>query len=215
MAVVDANEPTMLVRRGYDAVSHLYRRDDDCPDEYLPWLATLHQRLPAHADVLDLGCGCGIPVAKTLTQDGHRVTGVDLSEVQINRARHLVPPATFLHADATQIGFPDQVFDAVVCLYTLIHLPLDTQPRLISHIASWLRPGGWLLATTGAQAWTGTEDNWLGGTTAMWWSHADATTYRNWITHAGLDIESEHFVPEADSGHELFWARKPVDPTSP
>ena len=32
---------------------------------------------------------------------------------------------------------------------------------------------------------------------------------------AGLDIESEQFVPEADNGHELFWTRKPVDPTSP
>jgi hypothetical protein len=42
----------------------------------------------------------------------------------------------------------------------------------------------------------------------MWWSHADAATYREWITQAGLRIESEHFVPEADSGHQLFWARR-------
>ena len=215
MTIVDNDDPTTLVRRGYDAVSHRYRRDDDYPDEYRPWLATLHQRLPVPADVLDLGCGCGIPVAKTLTQRGHRVTGVDLSDVQITRARHLVPHATFWRADATQIGFPDRVFDAVVCLYTLIHLPLDSQPRLISRIASWLRPGGWLLATTGAQAWTGTQDNWLGSTTTMWWSHADATTYHAWITRAGLHIQSEHFVPEADSGHHLFWARKPVDPPPP
>ena len=40
------------------------------------------------------------------------------------------------------------------------------------------------------------------------WSHADALTYRDWITRAGLDVESEHFVPENDSGHELFWARR-------
>jgi len=206
MTLVDANDPTAVVRRGYDAVSRLYRRDDDCPDEYTPWLATLHQRLPARASVLDLGCGCGIPVARALAERGHRLIGVDLSEIQINRARHLVPQATFLHADATQISFPDGVFDAVVCLYTLIHMPLDAQPRLISRIAWWLRPGGWLLATTGAQAWTGSEDNWLGGTATMWWSHADAATYRDWIAQAGLHIASEHFVQEADSGHELFWA---------
>ena len=47
----------------------------------------------------------------------------------------------------------------------------------------------------------------------MWWSHIAATTYRGWITNAGLDIESEHLVPEANSGHQLFWTRrKPVDP---
>ncbi len=72
---MDANESTAVVRRGYDALSHLYRGDDDCPAEYAPWLASLQQRLPAHADVLDLGCGCGVPVARALAEAGHRVTG--------------------------------------------------------------------------------------------------------------------------------------------
>lgn len=206
---MNAPDPAEVVRRGYDAVSHLYRRDCDDPAEYAPWLTTLRRRLPASASVLDLGCGCGIPVARTLADNGHHVIGVDLSEVQVNRARQLVPRARFLRADATQITFPAQTFDAVVCLYTLIHMPIDAQPHLISRIATWLRPGGWLLATTGAQAWTGSEDNWLGGTATMWWSHADAATYRDWITQAGLHIESDDFVPEADSGHQLFWARRP------
>lgn len=201
-------DPTELVRHGYDTVSRRYRRDDDNPAEYTPWLTTLQRRLPGGANVLDLGCGCGIPVAKTLTDNGHHVTGVDLSAVQINRARHLVPQATFLHADATQVTFPDRAFDAIVCLYALIHMPLDAQPHLIRRIATWLRPGGLLLATTGAQAWTGVEDHWLGGAAAMWWSHADAATYRGWIAQAGLDIESEAFVPEAGGGHQLFWARR-------
>lgn len=205
---MNAPDPAELVRRGYDAVSHRYRRDGDHPAEYTPWLTTLQCWLPISASVLDLGCGCGIPVAKSLTDGGHHVTGVDISEVQINRARQLVPRATFLHADATQISFPEAAFDAVVCLYALIHMPIDAQPHLISRIATWLRPGGWLLATAGAQAWTGTEDNWLGGTATMWWSHADAATYRSWIIRAGLRIESEGFVPEADSGHQLFWARR-------
>jgi 2-polyprenyl-3-methyl-5-hydroxy-6-metoxy-1,4-benzoquinol methylase len=205
---VNAPDPTELVRRGYDAASYRYRRDDDNPTEYATWLTTLQQRLPTSATVLDLGCGCGIPVAKTLTENGHHVTGVDLSEVQIDRARRLVPQATFLHVDATQISFHDRAFDAVVCLYALIHMPLDAQPQLIGRIATWLRPSGLLLATTGAQEWTGAEDQWLGGDATMWWSHADAATYRDWITQAGLHIESEHFVPEANSGHQLFWARR-------
>ncbi len=206
---VDPHEPAELVRRGYNAVSYNYRGDDDDPAGYLPWLTTLEHRLPAAADVLDLGCGCGIPVAKTLAERGHHVTGVDISDVQIQRARHLVPTAAFLRADATEIAFPERSFDAVVSLYALIHMPLPAQPRLISRIAAWLRPGGWFLATTGAQAWTGTEDNWLGGTAAMWWSHGDATTYRDWLTRAGLHIDSEDFVPEGGSGHQLFWARRP------
>lgn len=43
----------------------------------------------------------------------------------------------------------------------------------------------------------------------MWWSHVDADTYRRWILQAGLRTESEEFVPEDNSGHQLFWARRP------
>jgi hypothetical protein len=57
-------------------------------------------------------------------------------------------------------------------------------------------------------AWTGTEDNWLGGPAAMWWSHADAGPYRSWISQAGLEITGQQFVPEGDGGHALFWARQ-------
>lgn len=199
-------DPVEIVRRGYDAVSHRYRRDDDAPAEYLDWLAALRRRLPDRARVLDLGCGNGVPVAKALAAAGHDVTGVDLSDVQVERARRLVPAATFRRADATEVAFPDSTFDAVVCLYALIHMPLDRQPPLLARIAGWLRPGGWLLATTGASAWTGAERGWLGGDATMWWSHADAATYRGWITDAGLRVEAEAFVPEGDGGHQLFWA---------
>ncbi len=43
----------------------------------------------------------------------------------------------------------------------------------------------------------------------MWWSHADTTTYRSWITHTGLIIQTEDFIPEGTSGHTLFLARRP------
>lgn len=134
---------------------------------------------------------------------------MDLSGVQIRRAHQLVPEATFLQADAISIAFPPAVFDAVVCLYALIHMPLAEQPGLITRIATWLRPAGWLLATTGHTAWTGTEDDWLGSGAPMWWSHADAVTYAAWLTDAGLVIEHQEFVPEGTGGHVLFWARQP------
>ena len=198
-----------VVRRGYDALSYHYRSDDAGDGQYAPWLADLHRRLPAAAAVLDLGCGCGVPVARFLADAGHHVTGVDISDVQIERARRLVPTGTFLRADATRLDLPPASFDAVVCLYALIHMPLADQPRLIREIAGWLRPGGELLATVGSTAWTGTDDNWLGGDTTMWWSHADAATYRSWLQEAGLTVTSEEFIPEGAGGHTLFRAVRP------
>src|SRR5262245_52786583 len=54
-----------------------------------------------------------------------RVTGVDISDVQVERARRFVPGAVFLRADATETDFPPGSFSAVVCLYALIHIPLE------------------------------------------------------------------------------------------
>jgi len=205
----DPRDPREMVRRGYDALSYRYRADDAAEGHYADWLTALRRRVPAGGAVLDLGCGAGVPVARALATDGLAVTGVDSSEVQIRRARRLVPRASFLLADVTRVRFPDGSFDAVVCLYTLIHLPLDEQPALLGRIAGWLRPGGWLLATTGQRAWTGTEDGWLGGSATMWWSHADAATYRGWLGRSGLEVTAQGFVPEGGGGHALFWARRP------
>jgi 2-polyprenyl-3-methyl-5-hydroxy-6-metoxy-1,4-benzoquinol methylase len=204
-----AGDESDLVRRGYDALSYHYRTDDAGEGRYAPWLADLKTRLPATGSVLDLGCGCGVPVARSLTAAGYAVTGVDISDVQIERARRLVPAGTFIRADATAIDFPPASFDAVVCLYALIHMPLAEQPRILRRAATWMRPSGWLLAVTGQSSWTGTLDNWLGGPAPMWWSHTDAATFRRWLEQAGLQITAQEFVPEGDSGHALFWACRP------
>jgi ubiquinone/menaquinone biosynthesis C-methylase UbiE len=202
-------DPKDLVRRGYDALSARYDEAYDSHAKYRRWLESLAARLEAGSRVLDLGCGSGVPVVRDLAAAGHHVTGVDFSETQIRRARERVPRADFIRADATSVDFPAESFDAVVSLYALIHIPLEEQPPLLTRIASWLRPGGWFLCSTGRNEWTGVDEDWLGSGVAMWWSHADAATNRGWITAGGLTVEQEEFVPEGGGGHALFWARRP------
>ena len=130
MGAVRGDDPTQLVRRGYDALSYRNRADDADDGNYGPWLAAFRARIPDGAAVLDLGCGNGIPVARHLAAAGRAVTGVDSSQVQIQRARRLVPAAIFLHADITSLTLSAAAFDIVVCLDALIHLPLEEQPAL-------------------------------------------------------------------------------------
>ncbi|GAB3458127.1 class I SAM-dependent methyltransferase [Streptomonospora sediminis] len=205
---MDIGDPKELVRRGYDALGLRYEQAYGVQGKYRPWIAELRRRIPAGSAVLDVGCGSGVPVAGTLAAAGHRVTGIDISEGQIRRAREQVPQAEFCCADAVTADFAPERFDAVVCLYALIHIPLAEQLPLLEKIAAWLRPGGWFVATTGHSAWTGVDEDWLGGGTAMWWSHADAATNRDWIGRAGMRVVREEFVPEGDGGHALFWARR-------
>src|SRR5919107_6151239 len=131
-------EPKEIVRRGYDALSYRYRGDAEAPAEYATWLGQLRERVPAGGAVLDLGCGCGVPLARDLAAGGYAVTGVDLSAVQVERARQLIPAARFLHADATQVRFPLSSLEAVISLYALTPLPLDEQPSLLGRIGAWL-----------------------------------------------------------------------------
>jgi hypothetical protein len=106
----------------------------------------------------------------------------------------------------TTLNLPERSVDAVVALYSLIHVPIDEQRPLLAAISTWLRPGGYLLAIVGAEAWTGTEDNWLEAGETMYWSHADADTYRLWLQEAGFELEFERFIEEEGGGHQLVLA---------
>ena len=170
-------------------------------------LAELEPLLRPGERVLDLGCGCGVPVAQRLARTCD-VTGVDISEVQIARARELVPAAHFLCVDMAALNFPEGSFEAIVSFFAVIHVPLDEQWPLFQRLAGWLTAGGHLLATVGHRAWTGTEEDWHGGT--MYWSHADRETSRDWLERLGLEVIAERYLPEGDGGHSAFLARKPA-----
>ena len=204
MTPVDARpatkDPRAIVREGYDRVSLAYRPDDSVYEGsgYSGWLGRVEPHLAPGVRVLDLGCGCGVPVSRHLAQR-FDVTGVDLSPVQIERARALVPGARFVCADMTAVDFDAGSFAAVVALFATIHVPVAEQRGLFVRIGRWIGPGGWLLVTLCHDAWTGTEDNWGGveGAT-MYWSNADLATSRAWLTEAGLVVAEEHQHVDSD-----------------
>jgi trans-aconitate methyltransferase len=208
----DASSQRDLVRRGYDAISVAYRSDDGRPasstsedvSRYAGWVEELASLLPSRAVVVDLGCGAGLPATRELTDRGLRVLGVDFSAVQLSRARHLVPAASLLQADMTALHLQHSRVDAVVSFYALIHVPLEDQRSLFPRIRSWLRPGGYLLAITGADRWSGI-DTYLGA--QMFWDVADTASYLRWLTTARLEPVWHRYIPEGDSGHSLILAR--------
>jgi SAM-dependent methyltransferase len=162
--------------------------------------------------VLDLGCGCGVPATATLAER-FLVTGVDISPVQIERATQLVPAARFLCQDITNAEFPPEGFAAIVSFFAIIHVPVEEQPGIFRKLSRWLRPGGYLMATVGVRAWTGTEDNWHGA--PMYWSHADRETYLSWLKEGGFDVLWTRFIPEGTSGHTLLLAKRAPNPRLP
>ena len=204
------NDPKAIVKRGYDMVSNAYRSDDFQLEGtgYEKCLNILTPYLKHACRILDWGCGCGVPVAKYLANN-YKVTGLDISEKQIKRARNLVPNADFICADMTKYNFEKNSFDSIISFYTIIHIPLEEQFSLLQKATEWLIESGFLMITVGSEAWTGSEDDWRGikGAT-MYWSHADRNTYEKWLVDLGYNIIEDVFIPEGNGGHNTFIAQR-------
>ena len=115
--------PKRLVEEGYDKVAHEYALlEDDAEWPRMRWLRKVLEGLPPGSAVLDLGCGSGDPADVEIAKS-HQVTGVDISQTQIELARQKVTAGHFIHGDLGSVDFPAASFEAVVSFYTLEHLP--------------------------------------------------------------------------------------------
>ncbi|MEU0740573.1 class I SAM-dependent methyltransferase [Streptomyces sp. NPDC006134] len=129
---------------------------DDEPDHGLrdtdvrrAWSGRLRSWLPARAgDVLDLGCGTG-SLSLLAAEQGHSVTGVDLSPVMLERARAKLAghDAVFLPGDAAVPPVGERRFDAVLVRHVLWTLP--GPGRALRHWRGLLRPAGRLILVEG------------------------------------------------------------------
>ncbi|MGH2616175.1 MAG: class I SAM-dependent methyltransferase [Thermomicrobiales bacterium] len=207
------DDPKQLVARSYDRIAERYAAWTGAvwDGDRAHYGSLLFDRLPEGATLLDLGCGPGVPTTRELARR-FAVTGVDVSGRNIALAREHVPQATFLQADMAALDFPAGSFDAVVAFYSLIHLPRDEHAALLRAIATWLRPGGLLVATMGASATeAGHEEDWLGA--PMYWSHFDSAANRALVAEAGLCLLEASESPTDEDGMPVtfLWivAQKP------
>jgi trans-aconitate methyltransferase len=191
----DAHE---LVRRGYDAIGAGYRDWAATVESPVArYLDRLEATLAPGSDVLDLGCGPGVPAASLARR--HRLMCVDTSAAQLELARAAVPGATFVQANMTEVELAPGSFDAVVALFSIQHLPSEEHPALFERIAGWLRPGGRFLGTLGVVEHPGVVDpDWLGA--PMYASSLGHERYLELLPELGLEPEYVAIEPQHEHG---------------
>ena len=196
----DRSEAKRVVESGYDRIAHRYMEWSDLkPSAVRTWfLKEVLDRLWPGSDVLELGCGSGLPVAKALAESHHYV-GVDISAVQLELAREQVPGATFLKGDFTTMDWPETSFDAVVSFYSFNHVPVGEQEPTIRRIFGWLRPGGYLCASlTGGHEFEEVEQDWLG--VPMFFAGVPLQTDERMLRDAGFELELSEVREEEEDG---------------
>ena len=205
-------ERKLAVAEGYDRIADVYLhwRERTPKQRITAYLDHVTEGLPHGARVLDLGCGAGVPYAAMLSER-FDVIGVDISRGQLAMARRLVPGAAFLRGDMSSLAFRPGAFDAIIALYSIIHVPREEHDPLFRSLYDLLRPGGRMLAVLGRDDWVGRESDWLVPGVEMYWSHFDAETNRRMVERAGFRLLDAQIEPDPLGGAHLFVvAEKPA-----
>jgi len=206
-----AHSPAEIVEAGYDlmAEEYLAYAAATIGDPRQRFLDELMSHLPDGSDVVDLGCGAGIPSTQALAQR-HSVLGVDISASQLRLAARHVPGAEFLKADFAELDLPSASCDAVTAFYSMTHVPREKHAQLLRRIASWLRPGGFVLLTLSARGETDGIHDFVG--VPMYFSGYGPDTNREMLLTAGFKVVADEIVsiqePDVEASFQWLLARR-------
>jgi cyclopropane fatty-acyl-phospholipid synthase-like methyltransferase len=159
--------------------------------------------------VLELGCGGGTRETRDLAER-FTLTGVDLSERQLERARARIPNAAFIRGDLTSIEFGEGSFDAVVSFYVFNHVPRELLPGVLERCLTWLTDGGYLMAVFGTSDLEGWTGDFLGA--PSFFSSYTPDVNRRLVAEAGFTVERDEVVeivePEGPVRFQWILARR-------
>lgn len=115
------------------------------------------KNLPVAANVLDLGCGFGVPLTATLISQGFSLYGIDASPVLLTELQQRFPQVlakcatveeadfrrnSFARAKVATVMSDTATFDAVMAIGLMFLLPAQSQQLVIKKVAEVLNQGG-------------------------------------------------------------------------
>ncbi|KXS16591.1 S-adenosyl-L-methionine-dependent methyltransferase [Gonapodya prolifera JEL478] len=168
------------------------------------------------AAVVELGCGSGVPILREVlaANPTTHATGIDISTAQIalaaeNLSAYVTENRVILRvadmASEQDVSFPDESLDAVIALWSIIHLPQDEQREVIARAARWLKSGGCMLVNFGGgPSMEGiVVEKWLGEKGWMFWSSLGDDGYTRALKQACMKVVVADTVEEGTGS--FFW----------
>jgi len=147
--------------------------------------------------VLDAACGHGIGTKMLKILGAKEVTGIDISEVAIDRASdEQVDGVDFKIVDLCDDQERMGLYDTIISIETFEHLPPDKIDIYMNNLKKWCKPGGTIIITTPRRQTV--EWKWNGGTHLMEYSIPEFKEIL--IRHFGVNKCKILGIQEVDMG---------------
>jgi ubiquinone/menaquinone biosynthesis C-methylase UbiE len=205
-----------LVRKGYNKAAKklqdIFGVDKEGSNK-LELLSEFISSLPLDGQVLDAGCGNG--AYSRYLSDKFKVTGIDISEKQIELARKNAPKAEFICGDMTKTHFPDDFFQGILAFYSIIHVPRKEHYELLKNFYRILQKEGIALLTFNLHDEPEFYDeNFFDENVKMYWSGYDKETNLKILKKIGFRIIWAKSVKEnpdfGESSHLFVLVKKKI-----
>jgi hypothetical protein len=164
------------------------------------WLDRFIGLLPQDATILDIGCGCGEPIAGYVINRNFRVEGVDASQTLISHCRERFPEQRWHVADMRDLAL-GRTFQGLLAWDSFFHLSHDDQRRMFPIFRTHAASGAALMFTSGTSHGVA-----LGSYHGEPLYHASLAPeeYRALLEANGFRVEA-HVAEDPDCGRHTIW----------
>jgi SAM-dependent methyltransferase len=169
------------------------------------WLDRFIGLLPQDATILDLGCGCGEPIARYFIDRNFAVEGVDASPTLISVCREYFPKQHWHVADMRHLGL-GRTFGGILAWDSFFHLAHDDQRRMFPIFKLHAARGAALMFTSGTSYGVA-----IGSYHGEPLYHASLAPeeYRTLLDANGFRVEA-HVIEDPNCGHHTVWLARAI-----
>jgi len=133
----------------YDLLAERWHADETLhPDYKAKHIQRAIRYCKQRRNALDVGCGSGGQILRTLTENGFVITAIDISEKMLEIAQSGHPDVSFELCDIRTWESEDK-YDIIVAWDSIFHLPSESQSPVVSKLCNHLQPDGILVYTFG------------------------------------------------------------------
>lgn len=164
------------------------------------WLDRFLALLPVNGQILDIGCGNGMPIADYFIRQGFQVTGVDSSQPMIDRCLQRFPEQTWSVADMRTLALADR-FDGLIAWDSFFHLAREDQRQMFNVFRQHANSQATLMFTSGTS--NGEAIGTFEGE-ALYHASLAPEEYRQLLQKQGFSVVKT-IVEDPDCGGRTVW----------